>query len=104
MSKLHVKKGDQVVVVTGKDKGKKGKILTALPSAGRVVVEDVNVVVRHKKARSMTDEGGRIEHAAPINASNVMLYCSKCDKGVRVSKQVKDGKKIRVCKKCGATL
>lgn len=104
MSKLHVKKGDQVVVIAGKDRGTKGKVLIALPNDGRVVVDGVNVVTKHKKARSMTDEGGRIEHAAPINASNVMLYCSKCDKGVRVSRQVKDGKKIRVCKKCGATL
>lgn len=104
MNKLHVKKGDTVVVITGKDKGKKGKVLMALPKENRVVVEGVNTVVRHRKPKRMGDTGGRIEQNAPIHASNVMLYSSKADKGVRVSHEIRDGKKVRVCKKTGDIL
>ena len=105
MTKLHVRKDDTVVVITGKDKGKKGKILVAIPKDGRVVVEGVNIVSRHTKPRGQGNQGGILKKEAPIDASNVMLYCSKCDKGVRVENKVQEnGEKVRVCKKCGATI
>ena len=107
-NKLHVKKDDIVCVITGKDKGKQGKILKALPSENRVVVEKVNIRVKHKKARGAQDVGGRIDQEAPIDASNVMLVCSKCKKPTRVStKFLGDGakkSKVRVCKKCGEVI
>jgi large subunit ribosomal protein L24 len=99
--KLHIKTGDTVVVISGKDKGKKGPVLSANPKAGKVLVEGVNIVTRHTKARSANDAGGRIERPAELYASKVMLYCDKCGKGVRIKKSVVDGKRIRVCAKCG---
>lgn len=104
MSKLHVKKGDNVVVISGKDKGKVGKILEAQPKAGKVIVDGVNVVIRHTKPRTANQQGGRIEKFAAFNASNVMLMCGKCNKGTRVAHQIKDDKKVRICKKCGAVI
>ncbi|AEF16401.1 50S ribosomal protein L24 [Thermoanaerobacterium saccharolyticum] len=103
--KLHVKTGDIVTVISGKDKGKKGKVLKALPKEGKVLVEGVNVVTKHKRARSPQDQGGIIHQEAPIFASKVMLYCNNCGKGVRYGvKILADGEKIRYCKKCGETL
>ena len=104
MANLKVKKGDQVVVISGKDKGTKGKILIAKPSEGKVVVEGVNIVSKHEKARSASKPGGIIKQEGAINASNVMIVCGKCNKATRVAYKVEDGKKIRVCKKCGAAL
>ena len=102
MTKLHVKKDDTVVVITGKDKGKKGKVLVASPKENKVIVEGVNIVARHTKPSGQGNQGGIIRKEAHIDASNVMLYCDKCDKGVRVKTVVKeDGKKVRVCAKCG---
>ena len=103
MSKLHVKTGDTVVVISGKDKDKKGKILSADPKKGRVTIENVNMVTKHKKPRGYGQQGGRIHQEAPIDASNVMLWCDACKKGVRISNMIKDGEKVRVCKKCGAS-
>ena len=104
MNKLHVKKGDTVVVISGKDKGTVGKITRALPKENRVVVEGVNKVTRHTKARSMGEEGGRIDMFAPIHVSNVMLYDSKAKSGTRVSHEIKNNKKVRVSKKTGEQL
>lgn len=104
MSKLNIKKGDKVVVITGKDKGTSGKITMALPKANRVVVEGVNVVTRHKKTTRADAPGGRLEMEAPINASNVMLVCPKCSKATRVGHKIENGKKSRVCKKCNASI
>jgi large subunit ribosomal protein L24 len=105
MTKLHVKKDDTVVVITGKDKGKKGKVLVASPKDNKVIVEGVNIVARHTKPSGQGNQGGIIRREAHIDASNVMLYCDKCDKGVRVSIKVLDnGEKVRVCKKCGNTI
>lgn len=102
MAKLHVKKDDTVVVITGKDKGKKGKVLVARPADNRVVVAGVNLVTKHKKAQGQSDPGGIVNHEGAIDASNVMLFCDKCDQGVRVATKVLDGgQKVRVCKKCG---
>ena len=104
MAKLNVKKGDNVIVITGKDKGKMGKVLHAIPSEDKVVVEGVAVVKRHTKPTQKMPQGGIIEKEAAIHVSNVMPYCDTCKKGVRVAKTVENGKKIRVCRKCGKAL
>ena len=105
VKKLHVRKDDTVVVVSGKDKGKQGKVLRALPKEGKVVVEGVNVVARHTKPKGQGDPGGIIRSEAPIYASKVMLVCEKCNKATRISyKILPDGKKVRVCKHCGAEI
>jgi len=102
MAKLNVKKDDTVVVISGKDKGKKGKILAAHPSEGTVLVQGVNLVTRHKKPRGQTEPGGIIHQEGSIHASNVMLVCAKCGKATRVQKKTLDnGQKVRACKKCG---
>ena len=93
---MHVKKGDTVVVIAGKDKGKTGKILTAMPKKDRVVVEGVNIVVKHQKPTQQMQQGGRIEQEGSIHVSNVMLYSSKEKKGVRVGHKIENGKKVRV--------
>jgi len=101
--KLHVKKGDTVVVASGKDKGKKGKIIDVDVKKARVYVDKVNVVSRHTKPTPGAPQGGIVKQEAPVDSSNVMLFCSKCNQGVRIRKQIKpDGSKSRVCAKCGA--
>ncbi|MGF7401268.1 50S ribosomal protein L24 [Thermoanaerobacterium thermosaccharolyticum] len=103
--KLHVKTGDIVTVISGQDKGKKGKVLKALPKEGKVIVEGVNVVTKHRRARGPQDQGGIIHQEAPIYSSKVMLFCNNCGTGVRYGvKILADGEKIRYCKKCGETL
>lgn len=103
--KVHVKKGDNVVVVAGKDAGKKGKVLQVIPKDQRVVVEGINIVKRHAKATQQMPQGGIVEKEAPIASSNVMAYCGKCRQATRVGKKVlDDGTKVRVCKKCGEDL
>ena len=102
--KLNVKTGDNVVVIAGKDKGKTGKVIAAYPSAGRVKVENVNVVSRHRKPRSAQVPGGIFKEPAAIDVSNVQIICSACNKATRVSHAEADGKKVRVCAKCGASL
>lgn len=100
--KLHVKKGDMVQVITGKDAGKKGKILSVDTAKGRVIVEGVNIIKKHTKPTQSNPQGGIIEKEAAIDTSNVMIYCSKCKAPVRINKQIlADGKKVRICNKCG---
>nr|WP_122012804.1 50S ribosomal protein L24 [Maliibacterium massiliense] len=101
--KLHVKTGDTVAVISGANAGKSGKVLACFPKEGRVIVEGVNIITRHTKPRGQQNQGGRIQKEAPIYASKVMLYCDKCKRGVRVGHKVEDGKKVRVCKRCGKT-
>lgn len=101
---MNIKKGDTVVVIAGKDNGKKGKVLEVSPKTNRVVVEDVNVLSKHKKPRSAQDKGGIVKSAHPIDASNVMVVCSACGKATRIAHKDVDGKNARVCKKCGASL
>lgn len=104
-TKLHVRKGDTVMVITGKDTGKKGKVLVALPKEGKVVVEGVAMVTRHKKPRKQGEPGGRIEQEAPIHASNVMLYDTQANRPTRVGYKITDdGKKVRVSKVSGEVL
>ena len=104
MSAVRIKKGDTVKVIAGKDKDKEGKVLSVDQKNARVVVEGVNMVTRHTKPKKMGEAGGRIEKEAPIDASNVMIYCPSCKKGVRVGYAVVDGKKVRVCKKCNKSI
>ncbi len=104
MARMHIRKEDKVVVISGKDKGKKGKVMLAEPSAGRLVIEKVNVVKKHQKPKGQGKPGGIVNQEAPIDASNVMLVCGKCGKPTRIAfKLLKDGGKVRVCKKCGET-
>ena len=102
MAKLHVKKGDRVKVIAGKDKGKEGEVIRALPEKGRVVVEKVNVVKKAMRPTQQNPQGGISSVEAPINASNVMLVCPSCKAATRIGHRFTDeGKKVRVCKKCG---
>ncbi len=102
---MHVKKGDTVFILTGRDRGKRGAILSAIPKRDRVVVEKVNLMKRHQRPSPQFPEGGIITTEAPIHVSNVMLVCSSCDKPTRVGKKfLEDGSKVRYCKRCGATL
>lgn len=100
---MKIKKGDTVVVITGKDKGKSGKVMEVLPKQNRIVVDNINIVSKHTKPKSAQDKGGIIKKPAPLNASNVMILCD-CGKATRVAYKIVDGKKVRVCKKCGNSL
>ena len=104
INKMNVKKGDTVQVITGKDKGQTGKVITVIPKEGKVVVEKVNMVSRHVKARKQGDESGIIQKEAPLYASKVMLFCPKCNRGVRSGRKMNGDKKVRVCKRCGAEI
>ena len=101
---MNVKKGDTVVVLSGKDKGKQGKVQSTIPSEAKVVVEGVNIVTCHTKPRRQGEEGGIVKREAPLCASKVQVVCPKCGKGTRVAHKIADGKKSRVCKHCGAEL
>ncbi len=102
VNKLHVKKGDTVVILSGKDKGKKGKIIEALPKKGKVVVEGVNKVKRHTKPTQSMPQGGIMVKEAPIHSAKAMLVCPACDKPTRIKKSaLTNGKMARTCKKCG---
>ncbi len=101
---MNVKVNDNVLVLTGKYKGKQGKVLKTYPAAGKVVVEGVNIVHKHEKARKANETSRIVTEEAPIDASNVEVVCDKCGKATRVAHAVVDGKKVRVCKKCGASL
>ncbi len=100
--KIHVRKGDMVQVITGKDAGKKGKILSVDLDKGRVIVEGANIAKRHTRPTKGKPQGGIVEQEAGIASSNVMIYCSRCKEPVRISKKIlADGKKLRICNQCG---
>jgi large subunit ribosomal protein L24 len=101
---MNIRKDDKVVVISGKDKGKEGKVLVANPKAGKVVVEGVSVATKHQKPRKQGEEGGIIKVETPIYACKVMVVCPKCGKPTRVAHKLDAGKSVRVCKKCGANL
>ena len=102
---LHVKTGDRVIITAGKDKGKEGNIKKAIPSEGKVIVEGANMVTKATKANPAYGiQGGLIKKEAPLDSSNVMIVCPACGKATRVAHKIVDGKKIRVCKKCGESL
>ena len=102
--KLHVKKGDTVQVLAGKDKGKQGKIISASPAAGKVIVEGVNKVKRHAKPSLKTPQGGIITKEMPLHVCKVQLVCPACNKPPRTGHNQVNGKNVRFCKKCGETI
>ncbi len=104
MAKLSIKKGDNVMVITGKDKGKAGEVLNVNPISGRIVVSGVNMVSKHVKPRNAQQAGGIVKREGTIDVSNVMVICPNCHEVVRVNHQVVDGKKVRVCNKCHESL
>lgn len=98
---LRVKKEDTVLVISGKEKGKKGRVLSVLPSKEGVIIEKINIIKRHMKPNRKYTQGGIIEKEAPVHISNVMLICPKCNKPTRIGNRLlESGKKVRVCKKC----
>ena len=101
---MKVKKNDTVLVLTGKDAGKTAKVLVAIPKDNKVVVDGINVQKKHKKARSAQEVSSIVNQSGAIDASNVLVVCSACNKATRVAYKVENGKKVRVCKKCGAVL
>ena len=102
MNTLHVKTGDNVMIISGKDKGQTGKVLQVSPKEGKVIVEGRNMVTKHVKPRREGETGGIVKAESAIYASKVMPVCPKCGKAVRVGHILNNGKKVRVCKKCGA--
>ncbi|MBR2988725.1 MAG: 50S ribosomal protein L24 [Clostridia bacterium] len=101
---LSIKKGDNVLVLAGKDKGKTGKVVSANPSKNTVVVEEVNVITKHVKPRSAQQTGGITKENGTIDISNVQLICPVCGKATRIASGEVDGKKVRICKKCNANM
>jgi large subunit ribosomal protein L24 len=104
-SVVHVKKGDTVFVLSGKDRGKKGKVIKVFPDEMKVLVEGVNMSTKHKKPRSRTQQGGIIHQESPLPSSKVMLVCNRCKTPTKIAKKVlENGQKTRVCKKCNETI
>ena len=104
-NKVHVKTGDTVVVLSGKDKGKKGQVMAVSPKEGKVIVEKVNMVSKHVKPKKMGEPGGIIKAEGAMYASKVQVVCPRCKKPTRVGHKVnEDGSKDRICKKCGETI
>ena len=102
--KIHVKKNDTVIVISGKDKGKTGEVLKAYPKTGKILVQGIQIVKKHQKANKSQVESAIIEKEAAINSSKVMLYCNKCKNATRISNKILyDGTKVIVFKKCGET-
>ena len=102
---MNIRTNDTVIVLSGKDKGRKGKVLKAMPSENKVIVEGINVATCHTKPRKQGDEGGIIKKETPIYACKVMRVCPKCGKPTKAAFSIgSDGKKSRVCKKCGAEI
>lgn len=106
MEKMRVKKGDTVIIIRGKDRGKTGKVLRVIPEKQRLIVEKVNFVKEFiRQDRSRNIQGGIMEKEAPVHVSRVMLFCSECNRGARIKyKVLEDGSKTRVCHRCEASL
>lgn len=105
IKKIHVKKGDNVIIINGKDKGKKGKILKVYPDDMKVLVEGINMCTKHKKPRGQYQQGGIIRQESPISSSKVKVICSSCGKPTRVKKDtLANGDKARACVKCDAQI
>lgn len=101
MNKIHVKAGDTVKVITGRDRGAEGKVMEVAQGEKKIIVEGVNIVTKHVKPRKQGQAGGLVKAEAPLYASKVMLVCPKCKAATRVGNAVEKDKKVRVCKKCG---
>lgn len=104
MANMKIKKGDTVVILTGKENGKTGEVLECFPKENKVTVKNLNMIVKHKKPRSAQDKGGIVKLEGKIEVSNVMVICPSCNKATRVSMEITSDKKVRKCKKCGAIL
>ena len=102
--KMHVRRDDEVIVVSGDDKGKRGKVIAVAPKEGKVLVKDVNIVSKHVKPRKQGQQGGIIKTEGAVYACKVQLYCSRCDKGARVRHEGEGKNKTRICAKCGSEL
>ena len=99
--RANIKKGDIVAVISGKEKGKKGKVLLVSSVKGRAIVEALNMMTRHERPSQRNPQGGMVEKESPIQVSNLMLVCPKCGKPTRVGRKIlENGEKVRVCKKC----
>ena len=102
---MEIRKNDSVMVIAGKERGKTGKVLRVLPEKNAVIIERISIVKRHTKPRGPQQSGGIVEKEAPINASNIMMMCDKCNAPVRIGHQeLSDGKKIRICRRCNEAL
>lgn len=101
---MNIKKGDTVVVLSGKDRGKQGKVLGTVPDDRKVVVEGINMVTCHVKPRKQGEEGGIVKREAALASCKVQVVCPKCGKGTRVAHKTESGKNVRVCKHCGTAL
>jgi large subunit ribosomal protein L24 len=102
---MKIKKDDNVLVVAGKDKGKKGKVRFAYPRKSQVIIEGINFIKKHSKARGAVKQAGIIDLEAPVHISNVMLVCDKCSKPTRIGyKKMEDGRKVRVCRTCNEVI
>jgi large subunit ribosomal protein L24 len=105
MGLVQIRKNDSVMVIAGRERGKTGKVLRVVPEKGALIIERVNLVKRHSKPRGPQQPGGIVEKEAAIHASNIMIMCDKCNAPVRIGhKQLGDGKKIRICRRCGEAL
>lgn len=101
---MKLKKSDNVIILSGKDKGKKGKVLRVLPDLEKIIVEGVNERKRHQRAKRAGEKGQIVTKLVPMSVSNAMFFCTKCAKGVRLGAKMVGDKKVRVCKKCGVEL
>lgn len=105
INKVHVKKGDTVYILSGKDKGKKGKVLQVIPDKSMVLVEGVNMTTKHKKARSAYQQGGIIHQESPLHSAKAMFFCEKCGTPSKIGKKItENGEKLRFCKHCGEVI
>ena len=105
VAKFAIRKNDNVMVVTGRDRGKTGKVMRVLPDTGKLIVERLNIVKRHSKPRGPASPGGIVEKEAPLDLSNVMIFCDRCNAPVRTGvKPAADGTRTRVCRRCGESL
>ncbi len=101
---MNIRKDDAVKIIAGKDKGRSGQVIKAIPSDNKIVVEGLNMVAKHVKPRSAQQKGGIIEQPAALDASNAMVICPACSQPTRIAHNTENGKKSRICKKCGASL
>jgi large subunit ribosomal protein L24 len=101
---MKIRKNDNVLIIKGKDSGKKGKVRQVFADEGRLIVEGANMVKRHSKTKGQARQGGIIELEAPLNVSNVMILCGKCGKPARIGLSIVDGKKARICKACNEVI
>ena len=101
---MNIKKGDTVVVLSGKDRGKQGKVLGTVPGTGKVVVEGTNMVTCHVKPKKQGEEGGIVKREAAVASCKLQVVCPKCGKSTRIAHKAENGKSVRVCKHCGAEL